>query len=467
MQPLDSATSDPGGLTRTLLRLAWPIVLARSAQSVIGFSDALMTAPLGESALAAVTTGSLNFFAFVIFPMGLAYIVQSFAAQFKGRGDLPAARRYAHYGLFLAALFFVIGIGAVTVVDEFLALFPYTPEVRAPMRAYLAVRFTALGAVVATEVLGNWFGGLGNTRLQMIAGVVAMVFNVLLNYALIGGHWGAPALGITGAAWASVIATWAGLAVLLWAFVTHKVIGRVEGALNLNAKEFLRMLRFGVPHGFNWFLEFSAFWIFITVIVAKLGTVVLAAFMVVLQINSVSFMPAFGLSSAGAILAGQAIGEGQRDDVPRVLRRTLIITALWQGSVGLLYLLMPRLLISLFAPGNETAGSQATMIAVGRTMLALSAGWQLFDAAVISLGEILRAAGDTTWCLWARLVLAWAVFMPVAYYVVGVRDAGHVAAMYCLLGYVLLLAFVFAWRFRSGAWRSIDLTGSQSPSAPG
>jgi len=447
-------------MLKTLLKLAWPIVLARSAQSVIGFSDALMSASLGQSSLAAVTTGGLNFFAMVIFPMGLAYILQSFAAQWKGKGDLAAARRYGHYGLILSALFLLLGFAAPFGVDSFLSLFPYEANVRDPMRAYLVIRFTSLGAVVATEVLGNWFGGLGNTRLQMIAGLVAMVFNVVLNYMLIGGHWGAPALGVAGAAWASSIATWCGVSVLLWAFVARKMTGKIEGPLNLRLSEFLRMLRFGVPHGFNWFLEFTAFWIFITVVIAKLGTTVLAAFMVVMQINSVSFMPAFGMSSAGAILAGQAIGEGKKNDVPRVLKSTLMITCLWQGSVGLIYFLLPGPLISMFAPTGTEA---AEMLRVGGTMLALSACWQLCDAVVISLSEILRAAGDTTWCLWARVVLAWFMFMPAAYYLVSVRQQGYVAAMLCLMGYLTLLAIVFVWRFRSGAWRKIDLTGAHEP----
>ena len=440
-----------------LLKLAWPIILARSAQSVIGFSDALMCAPLGESSLAAVTTGGLNFFALVIFPMGLAYILQSFAAQFRGRGDLAAARRYGHYGLILAAFFLLLGLAAPLGVNTFLSWFPYTADVRDPMRAYLVIRLTCLGAVVATEVLGNWFGGLGNTRLHMMAGLVAMVLNVLLNYMLVAGHWGAPAMGVAGSALASSIATWCGLLVLLWAFGTRKMTGKIEGPLNLRLSEFLRMLRFGVPHGFNWFLEFTAFWIFITVVIAKLGTTVLAAFMVVMQINSVSFMPAFGMSSAGAIMAGQAIGLGQKDDVPRVLARTVLITALWQGSVGLAYFLFPTQLISLFAPGGTGADS---MVAIGRTMLAVSACWQLCDAVVITLSEILRAAGDTAWCLYARVILAWFMFMPTAYYVVSVRKMGYVAAMFCLMAYLTLLAVVFVWRFRSGAWRKIDLTGA-------
>jgi MATE family multidrug resistance protein len=118
----------PAGL-RTLLSLAWPIVLARATQSVIGFTDALLVAPLGEDALAATTTGGLNSFAFIILPMGTAFIVQSFVAQLRGRGDLEGARRYAYYGLILAvgaAIFAGIMTPALPFIVSKLG---YSPEV--------------------------------------------------------------------------------------------------------------------------------------------------------------------------------------------------------------------------------------------------------------------------------------------------------------------------------------------------
>lgn len=216
------------------------------------------------------------------------------------------------------------------------------------------------------------------------------------------------------------------------------------------------MLRFGVPNGLNWFFEFAAFLLFINVVIAHLGTAALAAMMVVFSINSVSFMPAFGLASSGAILVGQAIGEGRKDDVPGIARTTASVAALWQGSVGLLYFLFPGPLMETFARGPHDSSD---LVAIGTTMLALSAAWQLFDALGLTLGEALRAAGDTTWTFAARLTLAWVVFMPTALVAVLVFGGDHVEAMLCLILYIALLAGFFFYRFRGGAWRRIDLTG--------
>jgi multidrug resistance protein, MATE family len=440
----------------TLLRLAWPVVVARSSQAVIGFADALMTSSLGEAELAAVTTGALNTFTIAILPMGIVFIVQSFAAQLSAKGDLAAARRYAWYGLLLSAVIAVVAAACIPVVAPLLGLLSYEPEVHAHMSDYLAIRLLALGAVVATEGLGNWFGGLGNTRLHMVSGVVAMVVNVALNWVLIYGMLGMPALGVEGAALASVIASWTGLAVLAVAFGRGWVAPRAPGGLGLRWSEFVRMLRFGVPSGLNWFLEFAAFMVFINVVIADLGTVTLAALMVVFNINSVSFMPAFGIASAGAILSGQAIGRGEYDHVPALVKTTIAVTGVWQVSVGLIYLAIPYTLMGWFAPAGQPAGE---MVQVGSLLLVLSAAWQLFDAVAISLSEALRSAGDTAWTMWARLAIAWLLFTPAALVSVRVLHGGPVAAMLCLIGYLFVLALVLVWRFRRGVWRTLDLTG--------
>jgi MATE family multidrug resistance protein len=442
---------------RTLLVLAWPIVVARSSQAVVGFCDALMTAPLGEDALAATTTGSFNAFAVVIPLLGVAFIVQSFASQLKGKGDLNAARRYAWYGLILAVVSGVIAAAAIPFVGPGLGLLAYEEGVRVLMTDYLGWRLLAVGAIVGVEVLGNWYGGLGNTRLHMMAGIITMIVNVFLNWVLIYGNLGAPELGVEGAAIASVIASFIGLAVLLWVFWRGWFIESYEHSkLVLRRSEFVRMLRFGIPNGINWFLEFAAFALFINVVVAHLGTTVLAAMMVVFNINSVSFMPAFGLSSAGAILTGQAIGADQKDAVGGIVLRTGIVAGIWQCTVGVFYVAMPATLMGWFAPTDQM---MAELVEVGTVMLALSAAWQLSDAAAMSVSEALRSAGDTAWCMWARLTMAWVVFTPAAVLSVVVWDGGYVAAMVCLIGYLSLLAVVMLWRFRRGAWRDIDLTG--------
>jgi MATE family multidrug resistance protein len=440
-----------------LFNLAWPIVLARATQAVVSFSDALMVGPLGEDALAAATTGALNTMSVLILPMGTVFIVQSFAAQLEGRGRRGEARRFAWYGLIIAGATLAVSLLALPFVASILGLFDYTPNVHARMTDYLHYRLPSVGLAVGMEALGNWYGGLGNTRLQMRAGIVVMVTNISLNWVFIYGQLGAPALGVKGAALASALATSVGFIFMAVAFSRGLGgVAKAPGPLGLRLAEFWRVIRFGLPNGFNWFLEFGAFALFINVTMAHLGTVALAAINVVVAINSISFMPAFGVSSAGAILVGQAIGRRELDAVWPIVRMTGIVTVTWMVGVGLSYLIVPATLIGLFTPADQ---ENPALVAMGATMLSLSTAWQLFDALAMTLSETLRAAGDTAWSLWARIALAWLVFTPVAAIAVFVWRGGAVAAMLCIILYMALLASALAWRFRSAAWRRIDLVG--------
>ena len=451
---LSSPIAPPEPTLRRLLELAWPIIVSRSSQVVIGVADAVMVAPLGAAALAATTAGALNVFAFMILPMGIVFIVSTFSSQLYGEGDLKGARRYGFYGLAVALAAQLIAFAAIVATGPFLALFPYAPDVRQQMEGYVAIRLLSGGAAIGLESFASYYGGLGNTRLPMRVNLAAMVMDVFGNWVLIQGNLGAPALGVAGAALTSTISTVVSFLYLLVYFLRE---GRASGRIvpRLRAAELRRMLRYGLPSGLNWFFEFIAFNFFVNVVVAGLGTTSLAGMMAVFQINSVSFMPAFAIASAGAILVGQAIGADAKDRVPRIVRLTFLTAATWQCFVGLTYVIAPDLVFAAFTPGGAEGEA---LRAIGVRMLMLSAAWQLFDAAAASYGETLRAAGDTAFTMWARILLAWAFFAPGAYLSVGWFGWGDLGAIAWLVAYLGLLSGALSARFRSGAWRRIRIT---------
>jgi MATE family multidrug resistance protein len=427
----------------SLLALALPMVLARASQSVITFADAIQVKGLGAGAIAATATGGLNVMGFVILPMGMAFIIQSFVAQLAGKNRTSDAPRFAWYGLAIALFAAMIAAAMIPLVGPALSLTGYSPQVQHEMTEYMEIRMLSVGAIVGVEALGNWFGGLGNTWMQMIAGLITMVTAVVLNALLI------PKMGVNGAAVASAIASWLGFLFIAVAFWPKR-----HGRGELSRRELRRVIRFGLPNGINWFLEFAAFQVFVNVVMAGLGDETVAALNVVLAVNSIAFMPAFGLSSAGAILAGQAIGAGEKDSVWPSVKLTLAVTLAWMGLVTACYLLGSHIVLGWFAPAGA-AGER--LIALGASMLLVSALWQVFDGTGMTLSETLRAAGDTSWPAAARIVLAWLVFVPSAYIVVRYTTGGALGAMGCLVGYIALLAIALAIRFKSGAWRRIEL----------
>ncbi|HSD22473.1 MAG TPA: MATE family efflux transporter [Anaeromyxobacter sp.] len=449
--PADDARTGLGATLRALLALAWPMVISRSTQVVVGIADAIMVAHLGEAALAATTTGATNAFSIFILPMGIVWVVQSFSSQLFGRGDLAGARRFGWYGLAVAGGAQVLGVVAAVAAPHALARLAYAADVSALMSDYLRLRLLSAGAVVGMEALASYYGGLGNTRLPMRVNAAAMVLNLAGNWLLIDGRLGLPALGVAGAALASTLSTAVAFAGIFAVFVRE---GRRAGTGPLRGRELARLLRFGVPSGFNWFFEVLAFVFFVNVVFVGLGTTPLAALMAILQVNTVAFMPVFALSSAGAILVGQAIGASHSDRVARLVGLTFTVGAAWQLLVGALYILAPEAILAPFAP---SAGPGSAFVTIGRRVLVLAAAWQLFDAAAMVLGEALRAAGDTAFVMWMRIVLGWAVFVPGSWISVRELGAGEAVAVGWLVLWLALLALALLLRFRSGAWRRIQL----------
>ncbi|HEY0192321.1 MAG TPA: MATE family efflux transporter [Kofleriaceae bacterium] len=443
--------SEPASI-KALLRLAGPMVLARASQSVVTFADAYQVRHLGHEAIAAVATGGLNVMGFLMLAWGLVFIIQSFVAQLAGRGARDEAPRFAWYGLILAGLAGAIAAAMIPLIGPILTHTEYSPGVRDHMASYMAIRLLSVGAVIGVEALGNWYGGLGNTWVQMAAGLLTMVTAVFFNWVLIDGHLGAPAMGVDGAALASTIASGLGFAFAFAVFWRRAGGAPTTPAGKLSLRELGRVVRFGLPNGLNWFLELAAFQLFVNGMLAGLGGVTVAALNVVLAVNSLSFMPAFGLASAGAILAGQAIGAGERDRVWPQVKITLACNMVWMGTIAVVYLVFPRAVLQLF---DSEHGGQ--LVVIGASMLAISAAWQLADAVGMTLSETLRAAGDTAWTAMVRLAVAWFGFLPAAYLVVSRRHGGPNGAMLCLVGYIALQSGLLAWRFRSGRWKQIQL----------
>lgn len=451
LDPAAASHSHPPDISaRGLWKVAWPIMISRMSQAVVGLCDTQMVSSLGTSAVAAASTGAMNSFSILIFPMAMIFLVSSFSSQMYGKGDAAGARRFGWYGLFLAMVTQVFCTGMILAVPVVLGWLPLTPEVRELMIGYMVIRMLSGGAAIGIEAMANYFGGMGQTRPGMVANMSLMVLNIMGNWMLIDGHWGCPALGVRGAAWASTLSTWVAFLGLFVYFLWH---GRKLPPTRWIWTEFWRLVKFGFPAGVNWFLEIFAFIYFTNGVIGTLGTPTLAAMNVVFSLNSVSFMPAFGLASGGAILVGQAIGSGMRDSVPRAVALTAAATLLWQGATGVVYLSWPTWLISHFATGQ--GGSQ--MMEIGIRMLMVSSAWQLVDAVATTLAESLRAAGDTTFPMIARLVIAWVVFVPGATICVRYFHWGDAAATSWIVAYLALLAAALLWRFRTGAWRSIQL----------
>jgi MATE family multidrug resistance protein len=439
-----------GGL-REVFVLAYPVILTQISITTMHVVDSAMVGSLGATELAAVGLGGVWVWTAVCFFIGTATSVQTFVSQSDGAGQQTRCGAWVWQGIYavvpmtaLAAVALYFGAG------HLLSWIGPSPEVQPLAVSYVSAR--ALGSVglCAAVALNSFFRGIGDTKTPLYATITANVVNAVLDYGLIFGHLGLPALGVTGAGAATAVAEWVNLLALLVAVRRPGVVRRYATQWRApRPRDVRRLLRTGLPIGGQWCLEMISFAVFLS-LVARMGDVPMAASQAFVALLGLSFMQAIGLSIAVATLVGQYIGAGDPASVERSFRSGLELAAILAGVIALLFAAVPGLLLEIFTDDPE-------VLRLGRPLLVVGALFQFFDAFGIVADGALRGAGDTRWPFGVRFVLSWGVFVPLAY-VLGVwLDGGLTWAWIGGTFYVALLSAALLLRFRSGAWRQIRI----------
>jgi MATE family multidrug resistance protein len=371
---------------------------------------------------------------------GIAGYASVFIAQYHGAGNREMCSRVLWQGVYFALLAGVLYPTVILPVgDWYLQAMGHDPDILAAERTYF--RVLAWGAVfpLVATAFSSFYSGRGATRTVMLVSAAAAVLNIVLNYGLIFGAWGMPEWGIYGAAVATNIgAAFSTLVYLLLISQSHW--RREYGTWRFAAfrrHTFARLIRFGGPSGVSLALDIMAFTMFV-LFIGRLGRIELIASNITLAINSLAFMPMLGLSIATGIVVGHHIGE----------RRIAAAERTTYAGVKLVH---------IFQSNRIEPDVFADVIRHARILLALIAIMGILDALNTVFSGALKGAGDTWFCMWSNVVIAWVIFVPPLYLMVEVWRVAASYAYVWLLVYVLLLASVYTWRFRRGTWKTIEI----------
>lgn len=434
---------------RTIVALGLPIIGGMISQNVFNLVDTAMVGVLGSDALAGVgVAGFLNFMAIAAL-MGVAAGVQAMVARRHGAGEVRTRAMPLNAGLWLSLL---IGVpGAVVLIWASPFLFPVVnadPAVAGEGVPYMQARLAALTAVGANFAFRGYWTGINRPMLYLRTLLVMHFANVVLNYILIFGALGFPALGTFGAGLGTAIAAWLGAAIYLGLGWRH---ARSSGFLRglPDAHTALTVLRLGVPAGIQQFLfatGFTAlFWI-----IGQIGTREVAASNVLVNLALVVILPGIGFGVAAASLVGQALGRRDPSDAQRWGWDVTKVAAVVMAALGLPMVALPDLILSGFIHEPET-------LAMARLPLRLIGLVTVADAALLVLMHGLRGAGATQTAMVASVATQWGLFLPVAW-VIGTRlELGLTAVWICYGAYRVVAALILMALWRSGRWQGIRL----------
>lgn len=415
------------GHARAILWLGLPLIGGHLAQFAIGLTDTVMLGWYGVAELAAITLAASYFFVFFILGAGFALAVMPMVAAAAASQDQIAVRRITRMGLWLSLGYAVLALPAMIWAGPILRVLGQGDEVSTLAAQYLRVAGWGLIPALLVMVLKSYLAALERTQVVLWITLVAAATNALANYALIFGHWGAPELGIIGAAIASVLSQAVSLAAVIayaaLALPAHSLFRRLWRP---DWEMFGRVFRLGLPIGLTTLSEVSLFSAS-ALMMGWLGTVPLAAHGIVVSISSGTFMVHLGLGNVATIRAGNAFGRGDR---AHLARGGVVVTALSLGFAVLTilaFLLFPVPLLSLYM--EDANPERQAIIGIGVGLLAIAALFQLVDSAQAMALGLLRGVQDTRVPLLIAVLSYWAVGIPSSY----------------LLGFVFGLGGVGIW----------------------
>ncbi len=438
-------TVDPTvSIEKRVLALAWPVIGENFLETLLGIVDTWLVSSLGAVALAGVGA-AIQFMFFIISAMSAISVGSSvLVAQAVGARNLERAGALAKQSL-VWSLILSIPLSLIGFFNAhwLVGLFGMEPAVNVIGAEYLQVTMGTVVVLVMLIIGGGVLRGAGDSRTPMLVTALANVINVVLAYVLIYGEFGFPEMGAVGSAWATFIARFIALLLLLAALWQGRNNVTIRGSGNWLPDWSIarQLLKIGVPAAVEQVAMSSAF-LMMTTVISHLGTLELAAQRVAMNAMSLSFLPGFGFSIAATALVGQSVGARRPADGQAATRIATRWAMIWMGSLGLLFLFFAPQIMRFFSddPG---------VIAIGAAGLRVVAFTQPFWALGFVNAGALRGTGNTQFPLRVNSIGIWAAVGLGALFINFISPS--LAAVWAAFMITSPITSFLMWRkFRSG-----------------
>lgn len=443
---------DPSGY-KVVLKIGLPLVASMASSTIMQFTDRLFLSHYSLDAIAAAVPAGMPFLVILLTLMGVAEYAGVFIAQFTGAQMPEKVGRVLWQALIISlagALVFVI----ISFFSEKLfALAGHEAHLQAMEVEYFRILCLGGGFALVTASLSCFFSGRGQTRPVMVANIAAAMVNIPMDYVLIFGKFGFPAMGIAGAAIATVLGWIVGCAIIVILVFRpkHEIRYKIWSSRGLDLPLLRRILRYGVAGGLEYFLEFVGYTLFIFM-VGSLGATPLAVSNIISSISSLGFLPCLGLHVAASALVGQAMGRKDPAAAARVTNSALHLALLYMGCMALLFVSMPGVFMDLFRPESMSIAEFAAVKDQGQVILYFLAVYYIADAFTLVYYGCLKGSGDI-----------WFVMFSIAFgamcLVLGSLTSLHffptsLPALWVVFSlYIILLACISGMRFKRGRWK--------------
>lgn len=446
----------PWNMVPAILSLAWPTMMEQLMQTAVQYIDTAMVGSLGTQATAAVgATTTINWLLnSTVSALSIGFL--AYVSQACGAGDHKRARRASGQAvlatLFVGILFTVLTLSLSNHVPVWMQV---EPEIQPLAASYFFILYTPMLFRTATIVFGTMLRAAGDTRTPMRIGIWVNVINVILNFLLIyptNVYWGitvpGAGLGVIGAAAASAVAfAFGGIATSV-AFFRHPVISPGTFSLKPDWQVLKPCLKVALPNALQRFgtsLGYVAF----AAMINSLGDVSTAAHTIANTVESAFYIPGYGMQTAAATLAGNALGAKDKKRIHDLARMIIVIE--------LVLMLVSEALLFIFAPNMVSIFSKdAMVISLGATVLRMVAVSEPFYGVSIIIEGMLQGMGKTMMPFVCNIIGMWGIRIVGTFVCTQLLGFGLVSAWACMITHNLMLFVMFTAYFLSGRWNPLN-----------
>lgn len=390
-----------------LARLTGPLVLAQLVYALMGLMDTIMSGHAGAEEQAVVALGVALWAPIFLALLGVSQALSPIVAHHFGAGDHKAIVADTREGLWLAGLSGVVPLLLMPFVPTALAAASIAPALAAKVNFFLWGIVCGLPASLLARTLGFYSASINHPKPLMVFGVIGLVVNFALNWVLIYGHLGFPALGGAGCGWATAIGMWMSLVLMVLYTARASVYRRVFLWHGWSLPHWARqktLLKIGLPMGAASLVEVSAF-AGVALLIGRFGAVPIAAHQVGLNFASLIFMLPLGLSNAIAIRVGQALGARDPAAARFIAWSGIALSLAIAAAMVPLILLARHAIVGLYSPDPAVQATAATL-------MLFAAIWQFADATQVCAVGALRGYKVTTMPMWVVMAAFWLIGLP-------------------------------------------------------
>jgi MATE family multidrug resistance protein len=425
-------------------RLALPIIAGQLSQILISFGDTTMVGNYNSQSLAAANLANALFWTIFIVGLGITLGLTPPVAAAAASGDVKSCKRYFKHGVVLYTSVGLLIFGLVYIGSFFLENMGQESDVVVLARPYLQLLGGSAFFVLIFQAIKQFMHGLSHTKEPMFIEFGEAILNILLNYLLIYGHWGFPELGLIGAGIATLLARMTGCIALIILFVNSSTFDKYTKSVQwkiFSSKEFQYLLKLGIPIGLSMLFEVSAF-AMSNVMMGWIDANTLAAHGIALNIASITFMFAQGISAATAVRTANQLGLKNTAELRMAGKAGMLMNLMFMSACILIMSIFHKILPTLYVADVEVQD-------IASTLLIVAVFFQLSDGLQVACMGALRGITDVRFPTLITLFAYWGIGIPLGYILGFVANMGAVGIWIALLIALTAAAVLLTLRFLS------------------